>query len=317
MKMMKGFIAVILIALFPCQIYSQEVFDRIVAVVNGEIITLSELRQYEKVMQMGQPDMPRGREMQRQILNQMIEKKLIEQEAEQMEISISEREIDRVINNILSDGEMTLSTLQAMLQEQGITFTQYRRALRDEMLQSEVIGRKVQSRINISDTDVKRYYEQNIQRKGTGALRYRIQQIVLFVHQQADPADVGRAEMMIDDIRKLLAQGQDFGLLATMYCQGPAAQQGGDMGYFYKGELMPEIEGAALKLEPGETSDVIRSRVGFHIIRLLDKVTIDEEKPWRAYESEIKQKIYARQFDSVFGEWMTSLRDKSYIEVNM
>ncbi len=315
--MIKKLLLIAIIFILPSQIYSQQIFDRIVAVVNGEIITLSELNKYEKVTQMGQPDMPKGRGMQRQLLSQLIDKKIIEQEAENMDIVISEREIDRAINNILAEGEITLSTLQAMLQEQGISFSEYRQALREEMIQSEVIGRKVQSRINITGDDVKRYYEKNIKGNNKGGRRYRIQQIVLFAQPGAETGETEKAEMMIKDIKRQLDKGEDFGMLASMYCQGPAAQQGGDMGYFYKGELMPEIESAALALEPGQVSDIIRTGVGFHIIRLVDKQTIDEEEPWKAYEAEIRQKLYGKEFDAVFSEWMASLKEKSYIEINI
>jgi parvulin-like peptidyl-prolyl isomerase len=92
---------------------------------------------------------------------------------------------------------------------------------------------------------------------------------------------------------------------------------GGDLGYFHKGELLPAIEEAAFGMEKGQLSHVIRTPVGFHLIKVLDKDTTEEDRSWKDHEDEIERILYNQEFEKSYMEWLQGLKEKSYIEINL
>jgi peptidyl-prolyl cis-trans isomerase SurA len=290
------------------------VVDRIVAVVNGEIITLSEFKRFESLVYMGSPEKPAAG-ADRKLLEQMIEKRLIRHEAKKLKIEVKEKEVDTAIEEILERNKISLDMLKANLKMEGTTFQEYRELLKSEILQSQVIGREVQSRINITDKEFEEYYEQSIKPGEKPGARVRIQQIVLLAPKGSTADQAAVIEKNIAGIREKIIGGESFGQMAATFSQGSAARTGGDLGYFHKGELLPEIEKAAFSMEKEELSPVIRTSMGFHLIKVLDKDETAQDRSWQDHADEINRALYNRMYEERFKEWMQSLKKKSYIDI--
>ncbi len=166
--------------------------DRILATVNGEIITQSEFEKYKSMLLMGAQQIPVDMEADRQLLGQLIEKKLILQEAKRLEITLKDKDVANALDEVLRRNKIDLKTLARELAKQGSTVEDYKKILEGELLQSRTIGRAVHSKININDKDMQEFYEQNMRGKNKSGPSVRIQQILLLIPSQASPAKISR-----------------------------------------------------------------------------------------------------------------------------
>jgi peptidyl-prolyl cis-trans isomerase SurA len=292
------------------------IIDRIVAIVNDEIITFSEFNKYKTLMYMGMPNQGSGGDFDREVLSQIIEKKIVIQEAKKLKIEVKKKEIDMAIENVLKRNKITLKNLELSLAEQGSTFEEYRRLLKDEIMQSHVVGREVQAQITITNNDIKKYYEENIKPKEKPGGRVKISQILLLSPKDSNQAQTKDAEQKINEIREKIVAGENFEEMAALYSQGPGAKMGGDLGYFNKGELMPAIEEAAFSMEKGELSKVIKTPIGYHLIKLIDKEKTEQDLSWKDHMAEIEGDLYNHEFERIYRDWIQGLKGKAYIEVN-
>jgi len=290
--------------------------DRILATVNGDIITLSEFGRFKALMYMGSPEKPAGREADRELLNSLIEKKLLLQEAKRLEVEVKGKEVEDALEDMLKRNNINVKTLREELAKQGATVEDYKILLKEELMQSHVVGRQVHSKISITDKDVEDYYRKNMQSGEKKGPRVRIQQILLLLPRDASPGKAGEVERSAADVHQKLVAGDSFEELAAMYSEGAEAKTGGDLGYFHKGELMPEIEKVAFDLKEGEVSPVIKTALGFHIIKVLKKDSGDSDKPWEGQEREIKGMLYNMEFEKRLKDWLGGIKEKAYIEIN-
>ena len=318
---MKNFI-ILLAMIFTCNIFFIDVraetvvLDRIVAVVNDEIITKADLDKFKDTLYMGAEQKPSGLQADMQLLNQMVEKRLMLQEAKVLEIEVTDVQLQRAIDDIVQKNNSTLEKFKEMVIQAGISFDDYQDLYKTELIQSQVIQQKVQAKISITDQEVEEYYNEKIKPDEKAGARVRIQQILFGLQKDASPEDIAVIEKRAAEVHKKLREGEPFEKMAFTYSQGPAAKTGGDIGYFYRGEMLPEIEKAAFGMDVGEISPVIRTIFGFHIIKLIDKDLTEEDKSWQDHEMEIKNTLYNRKYEETFKNWMEGLKSKAYIKIN-
>jgi len=164
------------------------------------------------------------------------------------------------------------------------------------------------------------FYEQNMRGSNKAGPRVRIQQILLLIPGQASPAKIADIEKTANDLHRKILTGEDFGKLAVKHSQGAGAQLGGDIGYFHKDELMPEIERMAFSLQKDQVSHVFRTEIGFHIIKVIDKAGSGSDNAtggsWQDHKRDIQNALYGAQFEKEMTLWMQGLREKAYIEIN-
>jgi peptidyl-prolyl cis-trans isomerase SurA len=300
-----------------------EIIDRIVAIVNDEIITLSEIKRMSALMMnnaaAGTSGMNKNQmqEMASQVLGQLIEKKLIAQEAKKQNIQVSEDELNDTVNVILERNKIDLSQLEEALKKEGTTLEQYLEVLRSEILQNQIVGKEIQSRITITDKDIEEYYNRKIKPNEKPGEKVRIQQILLRITPNNTPENIETLWQQLEEIREKILSGQSFGQLAVQYSQGPSASQGGDLGYFSRGELLPSIEEAAFGMEKDQISQVIKTAVGLHLIKILDKQTGQEKEGWKSRKREIEDILFRQEVDKRYKEWMEELKKNAFIEINL
>ncbi len=293
-----------------------EIVDRIVAVVNDSAITLSELN----IATTGLGDIKGDDKEKRQkiietkskVLDQLIEKKLVEQAANKAGITVSEKEIDNAIEDVKRQNNIGQEDLLSALARNGLTFKEYREQLKDQIRQVKFINKEFRANVKVSDEDVEAYYKQN-RDKFSGPAMYRIRIISFLLSGQGKGKD---AEKKAKDILAMARKGADFIKLASVYSEGPNVKDGGDLGYISPGEMDAAVEKAGGGLNIGEISDVIKTPTGFHIIQLIDRRKA-EPKPVAAVLDEIKNIIFQKIIDERYKLWLEEMMKKAYIEVKL
>jgi peptidyl-prolyl cis-trans isomerase SurA len=298
---------------------AEDLIDRIVAVVNNEVITLSDLNKVTTLMFAGVDkkqaftDEQRA-EIEQKALEQLIEKKLIEQKAKESSIKVDDKEVSRAVEDVLKKNNISLEQLKEILKKDGTSIEEYRKMLRSEILQSKVIGREVRSKVTITDKDIQEYYEKNVKHQEKPGEKVRIQQIFFATPPDTTPKQVEKLTSQMEEIRAKIMAGDDFGQMAAKHSQDPSAKEGGDLGVFGRGELLPVIENVAFSLQAGEVSQVTRTPAGLHLIKVIDKKGTEGEKGAQSSRDEIEENLYRREVDVLFLKWMEELKKKAYIK---
>ncbi len=292
--------------------------DRVVATVNNEVITWSELVNTIKLEGKAylqdvsaEERRKRIRELEKPFLNKLIRMKLELQEAREMGLSVSEAEIDGAVEDIRRKFDLTEDALMASLRAEGMSMEDYRERLKEQILISKAVNYAVRSRIVITDREIREYYEAN-RDKFTGKEKVRIRQI--FFAAPADASEKADVEARAGDVMQRLKKGEDFARLAIEYSEGPSRQFGGDLGYISRGSALREVEGVAFRLKIGEVSSPFWSPAGLHIIKVEDRI---EAGGMEKAREKIKDILFKKAFESKYREWSAALREKAYVEVKL
>jgi peptidyl-prolyl cis-trans isomerase SurA len=276
--------------------------DKVVAVVNNEAVTWSELyraMEFELSGQMQAMSDEQKRAVfkarEASILEDMINKTLQLQEADRLGITASDEDVDGAIQGIRKKYSLDDAALRAALKAEGFTLEQYREKLREQLAIGRLVDREVRNKIIITDDDVKEYTSQN------GDF-LRLRQIFL----KAPDGEAGEEALSkkLSEVLGKLEAGEDFSAVASEYSEGPAAGNGGDLGYLRKGQLAPEFLDALKQMKPGDVSAPFRSDRGVHIIKL--------EK-----NRDVRETIMEKRFEAAYRSWLKGLREKSFIDVRL
>jgi peptidyl-prolyl cis-trans isomerase SurA len=247
--------------------------DRIVAVVNKDVITYSEL--YEAVgmaerqlKRQGTPA-PERRVLERQMLERLILDKAQLQLARDTGIRIEELQLDRAVERIAESNKMTLADFRRALESDGVSFDAFRNDVRQQMIMTRLREREVDNRIQVSDTEVDLFLEQ--QKTRPEGAEYNIAHVLVRVPEQASPERIREARSRADQALADARRGEPFARVAASYSDAPDALQGGALGW-RSHERLPELFANALAaMQPGEVSDVLRSPAGFHVLKLVER----------------------------------------------
>ena len=247
--------------------------DRIVAVVNDEAITAFELRTrlatVERQLRGQNVQLPPQDVLEKQLLERMITDRVQLQFAKETGLRISDIELDASIRRIAEGNRLSLQDFRVALEKDGIPWTKFREEIRDEIVLSRLRDREVESRIVISDGEIDNYLANPDQGDDTGNIEVQTAHIVVRVPEQASPDQLmrigARAQAALDQIRR----GDSFAKVAASYSDAPDGLTGGAMGTRPLDRLPALYADAVKKLKPGETSDILRSPAGFHIVTLI------------------------------------------------
>ena len=280
--------------------------DRIVAIVNSDLIMLSDVKrelapERERIEKQYQGE-ERSRRLQMaeaMALTRMIERRLQIQEAKVRNVDVSDQEVKQALKQLVQQGEKLDDKDPASV-----------KSVREQLTLLKVVDREVRSGVMVADPEMKRYYQEHRDRFALPE-EYTLSQILIKARASDDPADL---KVKAREIMAQLKQGESFEDLALRYSDDPTASRGGRLGLVRQGELLPAIERGVSNLVPGGISDVIQSPEGLHIVRLDDK----KPKQFRPYE-EVRQEIQALVFqqkgEDMFQAWLADLKNKAYIEI--
>ena len=297
-----------------------EIMDRIVAVVNGDVITLSELNTafepFGKRIEEGYkgPDKEKViAENRLVLLNRLIDNMIIDQEAKKSQIIIKEEEVTDTINDLLSRRKMKMEDLINELAKDNSSIEAHRKEVKAHLLRMRLLRREIKSKIAVTDEEIGEYYRKN-REAYEGKEAVQIKQILILFPKGADVKTKAKLREEMDAIHKRLLNGEPFDLLAAQFSREPAAATVGDLGFFEKGSMLPAVESVAFSLKKDEISKVIESPVGLHIIQAVDRRGAGI-KPIESVREEIKAKLEEEKTDKKYEEWIKELRRKSLIEI--
>jgi parvulin-like peptidyl-prolyl isomerase len=278
-------------ALAPPAPASAEVVDRIIATVNNQIVTLSDFYVAVPIfVQLNQvpPQVYSSRDGRRmlatRVLQELVNRLLLTQEADRHSLDVERSAVDNYIALISRQMGATVDELEAELRGIGIDFRDFHEYIRYELTKLRVINVMVQ--VSVSDAEIDALFLERYP-EGAVSTAYDVSQILLVPDRDASPEALAEVQRFAEELRQRLLRGEDFEALASEHSQGPARARGGHMGVFQRGQLPEEFESVAYNLLPGEISEVFRTRFGFHIVRLNDRV---EESV--AAVDDIREEIY-------------------------
>ncbi|MCJ7508064.1 MAG: peptidylprolyl isomerase [candidate division Zixibacteria bacterium] len=266
----------LLVGLFG-SLLAQEVLDRIVAVVGDQIILESELK--TQIQLYGDQFLQNGvsqNELESTVLNQMIKDKLILIQAEKdTSIEITSEQVEQALDEQMKRLRARFASeeeFQAQLQKEGLTEKElrkrYKKAINDQLLRDKLLSSKI-SKISVSNKEVRDFYynyQDSIPEQPEGV---RLGHILIPI--KTGPETIDQLKKKAQSILEMARKGEDFSELAKKYSDDPSSAQGGELGYFRKGDMVPSFEKATFALKVGEISDVVETQFGFHIIKLEDK----------------------------------------------
>jgi parvulin-like peptidyl-prolyl isomerase len=324
-----------------------KVVDKTLAIVNGEAIMQSEynktvapiLEQYKQAAPAAEQTPEKIKEFQQKLLDQMVDDKLLKQEAQKRKIKVSKREIEEGIKQVKKRFGSE-SEFQSELKKENLTAAQFEKRIEEQLMVMKLIEQDIKAKTpQPTDEEIKAFYEK-IQAKMNGknlgldkkdeeeiaslakllsratAEQVRARHILVAVDKNAPMEEKSAALKKIKKIQAELKAGADFGDLAQKYSDDPGSKnRGGDLGFFSRGDMVPEFEKTAFSLSVGQVSDPVLTDFGYHLIKVEEKraskkLTIDDVK------NDLREFLYQKAAQKRYETWMKDLRAKSSIKLN-
>lgn len=279
------------------------VVDRVVAVVNDEIITMSDLqREMQKRTDITE---------QKLMLEEMIDRKLQMDAAKRNGMAVGDKELDEAIADIMARNKMDAGQFERALAKEGLTPEQYRAEFREQMTMSRLFNKFVRAGISVDTTEIRAYYEKN---RALYSLpeEVKVRHLVVPVKEKASPAEVADARERAESLMARIRTGEDFIRLIREHSGSPTAAQDGDLGFLPRGQAIPEIDAATKDLKPGEFAGPVRVGDGFHIIRVEDIRT--PVLPFEKVKDEIQKLLFEQKMENTYRSFLQSLRSEAHIE---
>ncbi len=291
--------------------------DRVVAVVNQEVITWSEL--YKAMEAEASPGLKalQGDERRRifkqneaSFLETLINVKLQLQEARNKGIRVSDEELQEAINGIKKKYTMSDSAFLESLKDEGLSYDEYKKRLREQIIISKIVNVQIRNKIVIDDKDIDRFVSENKQEL-EDTESYKISQIFLKKKKDAENSTI---EERAGEILRKLEQGESFADLARQYSEEPSSSAGGDLGFLKKSQLNKDFLDVISKMQQGDVSKPFWTENGLHIIKLESRTEVRSKDAMR---EEAREKLNNKIFTEKYNAWIKSLREKSFIEVRL
>jgi len=315
--------------LFLCATFSYgEHVDRIVAVVNDDVITLTEIEKagfqyFENIKAQAPPReveraLEQGRE---QVLSSLVDDTIVRQKALELGMSVEEADIDSAVAEMLGQNNATLEEFKSDLAKSNMTEQDYRNSIRDQILQARLINSQVKSRIVILEENMEEYYHKEYsQEKGESG--YYILQVGFNWKNPGKLKLTGfdsKEEVLrkAEEIRARVLAGENFAELAKSYSDFPSAAEGGDIGLIKKDEMAAYMKDIILPLQPGEISQIIETDTTFQFFKLLSVTDGDVviKVPFESVKDEIRDILYNREMEEQYNAFVESLREKAYVKI--
>ncbi len=301
-----------------------KIVDRIVAVVNGEPITMYELEQqaaptlaqYLKGIKDPKKIAVKRHEILSKILPSMIDQTLVDQEVKKRHLKVTPAEVNATIQSIMAKNHLNLKEFKKVLHDSGTNIAAYKKEISHELLRLQLIQSEVKSKIVITDEQVDNYLKTHpkLLKHIPSGPEYMLQYICITPKDPTDPKSVQKAKLQIKKAYKELLSGMAFDKVLKKYGGNMCKQDNGMLGTFTLTDLAPTIRNAVAKLKPGEITPILKTKAGWEIFRL--KKIIDKKKQMLTAEKErIRQLLYKKELDSKFQAWLQQLRNKSSIRI--
>jgi len=296
-----------------------EIQNRVVAIVNNEVVTLYELNAKIRELTGVSPGELKSRseemfiDTRRQVLDSLIDQKIALEKIKELDIKVPDEEVDQAIERVKEDNQLTQEGLIAELKERGTTYESYRKSIRRELERMQLINYEVQSKILLREEDLKKYYHEHIDEFTSGG---KVRLALIFLKQNV-PGDRNEAQTLhrkAQEILSMIQNGKDFSELAGKYSSGPGAREGGDLGVFKLSELNPEMAKLIKDLSSGDVAKPIIRPDGIRIIRVVERDG-GGVKSFEQVRNAIQSILYREELDRRYSAWIKELRKKAYTKI--
>ena len=298
------------------------VIEEIVARVNNQIITLSDYKQAEQLLQ-GEithdcqgcsPDkiQTEFNDQKKDVLRGLIDNALLLEHAKDLGISV-ETDVIKQLDQVRKDNNLaSMEELQKAVESQGIAWEDFKTQKRNQLMTQEVISREVGGRMNFGTDEIKQYYEAH---KEEFNLPEEVFLADLFLSTDGKtPEEAAAVHQKADDLHARLLKGEDFTQLATRYSEDNAAGQGGSLGAFKRGELSKQIEDVVFAMNKGDVTDVIQVKTGFEVFKVVNHFQAGVQ-PLEKVQDAITNKLYEQKMEPAMRTYLGELREESYVMI--
>jgi peptidyl-prolyl cis-trans isomerase SurA len=284
--------------------------DRVVAKVNDDIILWTELVTAMKQYNIS-PDSSDARVREKEILNELIDRKLQIQQARRLGYKAALSEIKRAIDDIKSKYNLSQKDFEESLKAEGLTYEDYKAQIREKLLLTKVVNGEINSKLIITDEDMRTSYEEN-QKRYEMTSQVHIRQIFF-----NDPLDAHKREkltMKAENIYQRIQNGEDLAKLAEEFSEDSTRYLGGDIGFVKRSDLLAEVAEVAFSLDEGQVSKPFWSTKGLHIIKVEEKkVNTTSDGINEETEKMLRKELYQKHYN----KWIRKLRKNAFIEISL
>ena len=300
-----------------------EIVERIVAVVNDDIITYLEVQEemspYEAQIKAVGYDPEKEQQMlyrvRSDVVNKLVDQKITDQEIKRYKITVSDEDIDSNIEQIKKSKLWTDEDFRKALENEGMTIESYREKLKEQALRTKLLNMAVKANIVITKEDVAAYYASNIE-KYQGELTYHLRNIIMRVSETADTNGKRAVLEKMENIHAELENGASFESLARQYSESVLAKNGGDLGMLPYKDFSPQLKEALDGLSTGEYTAVLDTDQGYQIF-YIENMLKENEMPLEEVYSEIENTLYKELSEKAFVDWLETLRESSHIKITL
>jgi peptidyl-prolyl cis-trans isomerase SurA len=313
--MKKPALALMAVLCLAAPALAAEVVERILAVVNDEIVTEQDLdivmapvaAQY-RTMFTGPEYDAKIKEARQEFLSKVIDDKLILSEAKRKQVILKDEEVDAMMADVRNKFPSRDAFLSA-LEEQGMTEKKLWNRFRDQLITQKLVSYEVKSKVSVSPGEVSEYYKAHSEDFKRGD-RVKLQQILVRFTTRSEQ----EAKALAEDILAKLSAGGSFEELAKAHSEGSEAAEGGQMGWIEKGQLMGEIDEKVFALQAGQTTGAIQSSLGYHIFKVVEREQVSV-KPISEVRTQIQDILFKEKLKTRLEDWMKSLKKNAYISI--
>jgi peptidyl-prolyl cis-trans isomerase SurA len=312
----------LLVLLLFCSTGRAAVVDRIVANVDGQIILYSDLQNQIAILKKRMPsldmsDPVKKSQIEHAVLEQMIDEKLADEEAKKLKIKASDSDVDKRLDQLLKMNHMTMEQLKEKLHANGDTLKNMRKQIKETIARQELMQQVLKSKVVITDQEVDAYMRtQAAQGQKTTSPGGMHLALIVLPFGGANPSQAAAKKTGLELVKKLQG-GADFKAMAIKYSKGPAAQDGGDVGFMAPEDIAPFIAKAIEGLKKGQVSNLAQGPNGYYIVKILDVARNQTTMASSASKEEVRQMLYEQAMSRMYQEWLKKLESKAFIHITL
>ena len=299
-----------------------KIIERIVAVVNDEVILLSDVSRFNKSLKEGGlvfeellqiRNIDKLKKSRQSQTDHLIDEKIMDSEVKRQDLQVTIERVEQEIKDLAKAKGITRSQLKNVLENSGIKFSEYQAFVQVSLGRKSIIEKEIVSKIKISDEEISTHYISETGRGEGQVFEYTLAHILFSPKKGGDKAAKTRAE----NIYKILKEtnGVNFSKLASQYSEDPHFSNEGLLGSFNSGEMRPALEESVKDLSVGSVSKVVRTHAGYHIIKLLKKTLVTDPNLQRE-KDRIHGILMTRAFKKALSNWLQQKRKESFIRIN-
>ncbi len=302
---------------------SAELVDRVAAVVNSDIITLTEVEkraapELALLADTNAKDKATQRNrIIREALDQLVADRLVDWQLKEQHVEVTDQEVEVAAESVKTQNGFDQQKLEDALRAQNMTLASWKNdVLRKQLARYKLIKSKVEGKVKVSDEDVKSEYQKWVRMESSDA-EIHARHILLKVDAAAPPEEVEKARQRAKKITDEARQpGVDFTELAKKKGEGASAQEGGDLYFFRRGVMLEEFEKVAFALKPGEISDPVRTSYGWHVIKVEERRAVPV-KSYQEMEASLREKLRTSQMEKASDSYIQELKQSAVVDLKI